>query len=96
MSGKYVHDEDCKRTLADLYRNGTKQSFPRKEYGMSSSALSRWTKQNSIVTTGDDQMLTGLQIKERQKRNAQLEEENLILKKRLPSSRHTQTKLSLH
>ncbi|EFV01522.1 hypothetical protein HMP0721_0915 [Pseudoramibacter alactolyticus ATCC 23263] len=31
------------------------------------------------------------QIKNLQKRNAQLEEENLILKKRLSYSRHTQT-----
>ena len=39
------------------------------------------------------EILTAKQIQELQKRNAQLEEENLILKKRLPSSRHTQTKI---
>ena len=35
-------------------------------------------------------ILTAKQVKELQKRNAQLEEENLILKKRLPSSRLAQ------
>ena len=82
MSGKYVHyDEDFKRTLADLYHNGKTQASLCREYGVSSSALSRWIKQYSIVKTDDGQVLTGLQIKELQKRNAQLEEENLILKK---------------
>ena len=60
-----------------------------KEYGVSLTALSRWIKQYSTVETDDGQVLTAKQISELQKRNAQLEEENMILKKRLPSSRHT-------
>ena len=43
--------------------------------------LSRWIKQYSIVTTDDGEVLTAKQVKELQKRNAQLEEELLILKK---------------
>ena len=82
MSGKYVrYDEDFKRTLVDLYHNGKTQSSLCKEYGVSQSALAKWIKQYSTVKTDDGQVLTGLQIKELQKRNAQLEEENLILKK---------------
>ena len=82
MSGKYVrYDEDFKRTLVDLYHNGKTQSALCKEYGVSQSALAKWIKQYSTVKTDDGQVLTGLQIKELQKRNAQLEEENLILKK---------------
>ena len=50
-------------------------------------------KQYSTVETSNGEILTAKQIQELQKRNAQLEEENLILKKRLPSSRHTQTKI---
>lgn len=82
MPAKYVrYDEDFKRTLVNLYHNGKTQSSLCKEYGVSQTALSRWIKQYSTVRTEDGQVLTGLQIKELQKRNAQLEEENLILKK---------------
>ena len=38
-------------------------------------------KQYSTVKIDDDTVMTAKQIKELQKRNAQLEEENLILKK---------------
>ena len=51
------------------------------EYGVSINALGRWIKQYSTVETDDGEVLTALQVKELQKRMAQLEEENLILKK---------------
>lgn len=54
-----------------------------KEYGVSYSALSKWVKQFSTVETDNGEVLTAKQVKELQKRNAQLEEENLILKKAL-------------
>ena len=44
-------------------------------------ALANWIKQYSEVKIDDNTVLTAKQIKELQKRNAQLEEENLILKK---------------
>ena len=75
------YDEDFKRTLVDLYHNGKTQSALSKEYGVSLTALSRWIKQYSTVETDDGQILTAKQISELQKRNAQLEEENMILKK---------------
>ena len=43
--------------------------------------LPNWIKQYSEVKIDDNTVLTANQIKELQKRNAQLEEENLILKK---------------
>ncbi|WP_066688459.1 transposase [Christensenella intestinihominis] len=53
-----------------------------KEYGVSQSVLGKWIKQYSTVQVDDDgEVLTAKQVKELQKRNAQLEEENLILKK---------------
>ena len=80
--GKSNHyDEDFKKSLVDLYHNGKTQAALIKEYGVSSSALSKWVKQYSTVETLDGDMLTAQQIKEMQKRMAQLEEENLILKK---------------
>ena len=93
MAKKNYYDEDFKRTLVELYHNGKTQASLIKEYGVSQTALSRWIKQYSTVETSNGEILTAKQIQELQKRNAQLEEENLILKKGLPSSRHTQTKI---
>ena len=75
------YDEDFKKSLVDLYHNGKTQTSIIKEYGVSQSALARWIKQYSTVETLDGDVLTAQQIKEMQKRMAQLEEENLILKK---------------
>ncbi|WP_246419136.1 IS3 family transposase [Caproicibacterium amylolyticum] len=77
------YDEDFKRTLVNLYQSGGKsQAALCKEYGVSITALGRWIKQYSIVETDDGEILTAKQVKDLQKRNAQLEEELLILKKR--------------
>ena len=81
MSTKQHYDEDFKRTLVELYHNGTTQASLIKEYGVSQTALSRWVKQYSTVETDDGEVLTAKQVKELQKRMAQLEEENQILKK---------------
>lgn len=76
------YDEEFKRTLVNLYQNGSKsQAALCKECGVSATALSRWIKQYSTVETDDGEVLTAKQVKELQKRNAQLEEELLILKK---------------
>ncbi len=76
------YDEDFKRTLVNLYQNGGKtQAALCKEYGVSLTSLTRWIKQYSTVQTDDGEILTAKQVKDLQKRNAQLEEELLILKK---------------
>jgi len=76
------YDEEFKRTLVNLYQNGNKsQAAICKEYGVSITALGRWIKQYSTVEVDDGEILTAKQVKELQKRNAQLEEELLILKK---------------
>ena len=75
------YDEDFKRTLVNLYQNGGKtQAALCKEYGVSLTSLTRWIKQYSTVQTDDGEILTAKQVKDLQKRNAQLEEELLILK----------------
>ena len=53
----------------------------RQEYGISHSALANWIKKYSEVKMDDNTIFTSKQIKELQNRNAQLEEENVILKK---------------
>ena len=75
------YDEDFKKSLVSLYHNGKTQTQLCKEYGVSQSALGKWIKQYSTVQVDDGEVLTAKQVRELQKRNAQLEEENLILKK---------------
>lgn len=78
------YDEEFKRTLVNLYQSGGKtQAALCKEYGVSQTALTRWIKQYSTVETDDGEILTAKQVKELQRRNAQLEEELMILKKAL-------------
>lgn len=75
------YDDEFKKSLVSMYQNGKSQAQLAREYGVSASALSRWIKLFSEVKIDDQTVITAKQIKELQKRNAMLEEENLILKK---------------
>lgn len=75
------YDEAFKKNIVTLHQNGKTQTQLSKEYGISLSAISRWIKLYSEVQIDDDTVMTAKQVKELQKRNAVLEEENLILKK---------------
>ena len=75
------YDEDFKKSIVALYQNGKTQTQLAKEYCVSLSALGKWIRQYSEVKTIDGDIMTAKQIKELQKRMAQLEEENIILKK---------------
>lgn len=77
------YDESFKKNIVALHQNGKTQTELSKEYGISVSAISRWIKLYSEVNVDDNTIMTAKQIKELQKRNAQLEEENIILKKAL-------------
>jgi len=82
MGGKPPrYDESFKKSVVALYHNGKSQATLCKEYNISSSAMYKWIRQYSEVKLEDDTIVTAHQIKELQKRNAMLEEENLILKK---------------
>ena len=81
MSGFKRYDEDFKQSLVNLYQTGKTQSELCKDYGVSQTALSKWIKQFSQVKLENNTIMTAKQFQELQKRNAQLEEENLILKK---------------
>ncbi len=69
------------RAIVNLYHSGKTYAQIHKEYGVSSSALSNWVRKYSEVKIDDSTVLTANQVRELQKRCAQLEEENLILKK---------------
>jgi len=75
------YDEDFKKSLVALYHNGKSQTALCQEYGVSANAISKWIKRYSTVETDTGEVLTAKQVKDLQKRMAQLEEENLILKK---------------
>ena len=75
------YDEEYKKTIVSLHHVGKSQSELSREYGISMSAIGKWIKNYSEVKIDEDTILTAKQIKELQKRNAMLEEENLILKK---------------
>ena len=81
MSGFKRYDEEFKQSLVNLYQTGKTQSELCKDYGVSQTAVSKWIKQFSQVKLEDNTVMTDKKIQELQKRNAQLEEENLILKK---------------
>lgn len=84
MTNKQLqYDETFKKNIVVLHQNGKTQTELSKEYGISVSAISRWIKLYSEVRVDDNTVMTAKQIKELQKRNAQLEEENIILKKAL-------------
>lgn len=76
-----TYTAEFKKTIVNLYRSGKTYNEIQKEYGISHSALANWVKLYSEVKIDDDTVITAEQIKALQKRNAQLEEENLILKK---------------
>lgn len=80
-NGQRKYSEDFKKTIVILYESGKTYADIKKEYGISSSTLSGWVKKYSQVKIDDDIILTAQQIKALQNRNAELEEENLILKK---------------
>lgn len=76
ISGFKKYDDNFKRNLVTLYQNGKSLSSLTREYGVSLSAVTRWVKLYSEVTVENGEVL--IQVKKLQKRNAQLEEENLI------------------
>lgn len=81
MNNYKKYDEEFKKSIVNLHQNGKTQSQLSKEYGVSMSALHKWIKLYSQVRIDDDTILTAKQIKDLQKRNARLQEENIILKK---------------
>lgn len=72
------YSEEFKKTIVTLYQSGKTYANIQKEYGVSSSALSGWIRKYSQIQLDDDTVLTAQQVKALQRRNAELEEENLI------------------
>ncbi len=75
------YTEEFKKNIVSLYQSGKTYAQIQTEYGVSSSALCNWIRKYSQVKVDDDTILFSKQIKALQKRNAEMDEENLILKK---------------
>ena len=78
---KNVYTEDFKKSIVSLYHNGKTQTELSLDYGISLSEVNKWVKKYSEIKMEDGDIFTAQQIKELQKRNAQLVEENIIFKK---------------
>lgn len=77
------YDEDFKKSILSLHENGRSFNSLSREYGVSVSTIAKWSRMYATVSTQEGEVFTAKQIKALQKRNALLEEENLILKKAL-------------
>jgi len=75
------HTEDSKESIVNLYNSGKPTGEILKEYGMSSSVFYKWVKKYTAVKVSDTEMMTMKEINAMRKRLAELEEENIILKK---------------
>ena len=75
------YDEEFKKSIVSLVESGKSKTQVSRDYNVSLSAVSRWVKLYSEIRVDEETVFTAKQIKELQKRNAALEEENIILKK---------------
>jgi transposase len=81
MTKMAKYSEEFKQSIVNLYRGGKPAGEILNEYGVASSAFYRWAKKYSVVQISETESMTMIEIKAMQKRLAQLEEENMILKK---------------
>ena len=76
------YDQDFKKMIVELYHT-TDHTFKslESEYGVSAATIQRWVKLNTPIVTEDDESINLKDLIALQKKMAQLEEENEILKK---------------
>ena len=66
------YDEEFKKNIVSLIEGGKSKSQVSKDYNVSLSAINKWVKLYSVVRVDENTVLTAKQVKELQKRNAQL------------------------
>ena len=64
------YSEEFKKTIVTLYQSGKTYADIKKEYGVSSSALSNWVRKYSQIQMDEDTVLTAQQIKIHQRRSS--------------------------
>lgn len=84
MSMKKEHktyDEEFKKTIVSLCESGKKKSDLTREYGISYTNISDWTKKYGTITTSTGETTTNDEIIKLKKKNMELQQEVEILKK---------------
>ncbi|MFT3950993.1 MAG: transposase [Oscillospiraceae bacterium] len=87
-----TYSDDFRQSIVNLYQSGKPSNEILNEYELSSSTFYKWVKKHSVVKISGTESMTMTEIKSMQKRLALLEEENMILKKRYPSSQRWERK----
>ena len=76
MSKEYTkHDEEFKKTLVSLYKNGKKLLELSREYGINESTIRPWIKKYGTITTSIGEVTNNDEILKLQKKNRELEQE---------------------
>jgi len=75
------YSDEFKQQIVDLYNSGQSVIELSREYGVTTVTIYKWIKQHSPVKIADDKEITAKEYQSMQKRIAELEMENEILKK---------------
>ena len=82
MSKKSIrYSDEFKQQIVDLYNAGSSVRYLSREYGVSDVTIYKWIKQLSPVKVSETEEISAKKFHEMQKRIAELEMENEILKK---------------
>ncbi|MBF8982605.1 transposase [Lutibacter sp. B2] len=79
------YSDEFKQQIFDLYHAGTSALELSREYGVSTVTIYKWIKALSPIKVSKEETMTAKKYQAMKKRIAQLEMENEILKKKLPS-----------
>jgi len=75
------YTDDFKQQIVDLYNSGQPVLELSREYGVATVTIYKWIKQYSPLNVADNKEITAKEYQKLQKRIAELEMENEILKK---------------
>ena len=75
------YSDEFKKQIVMLYQNGKTYRQLTAEYGVNTNTISEWVRKYSEVKMSDDTVMSAQEVERLRKRNAELEEENIILKK---------------
>jgi len=79
--GQKQYTDEFKNTIVELYNAGKSLTELSSEYALSKSTITGWIKKNKPITVDKNTTISAADYQAILKRNAQLEEENEILKK---------------
>ena len=75
------YSDEFKKQIVELYNSGQPALELSREYGVTTATIYNWVKQYSPVKMSDNKEITAKDYQDMQKRIAELEMENEILKK---------------